>query len=206
VMLAHHRRDQAETLLLQALRGAGAAGLAAMPTAAERDGIQWLRPWLEQPRSAIDAYVRRYRLSFVDDDSNADERFARNKLRARLMPALAEALPHYRQTLARSARHAAQAQALLDEVAAEDLRQAGSPPLISALQQLSVARQANVLRHWLASAHGARPSAAQLEELQRQLSACTTRGHRIELRLADGQLVREGQALAYRPCPEGRSL
>ena len=62
VLLAHHRRDQAETLLLQALRGAGPAGLAAMPREAQRDGIVWARPWLEQPREAIDAYVRRHRL------------------------------------------------------------------------------------------------------------------------------------------------
>jgi tRNA(Ile)-lysidine synthase len=62
VLLAHHQRDQAETLLLQALRGAGVAGLAGMPASIERDGITWMRPWLQQPRSAIDAYVREHRL------------------------------------------------------------------------------------------------------------------------------------------------
>ncbi len=206
VLLGQHADDQAETVLLALGRGAGLPGLAAMPERFERHGAVFLRPLLAVPGAGLRAWLEAAGHSFIDDPSNADERFARNKLRARLMPALAEALPHYRQTLARSARHAAQAQALLDEVAAEDLRQAGNPPRISALQQLSVARQANVLRHWLASAHGARPSAAQLEELQRQLSACTTRGHGIELRLADGQLVREGQTLAYRVCPEGRSL
>ena len=75
VLLAHHQRDQAETLLLQALRGAGVAGLSGMPRAVQRDGIEWLRPWLAMPRDAIDAYVRRHRLKFIDDDSNSDTRF-----------------------------------------------------------------------------------------------------------------------------------
>ncbi|HEX7437194.1 MAG TPA: tRNA lysidine(34) synthetase TilS, partial [Caldimonas sp.] len=61
VLLAQHRRDQAETFLLQALRGAGVAGLAGMPRLTERDGITWVRPWLAQPRAAIEAYVRRHR-------------------------------------------------------------------------------------------------------------------------------------------------
>ncbi|MBE0548863.1 MAG: tRNA lysidine(34) synthetase TilS, partial [Rubrivivax sp.] len=86
VLLAHHRRDQAETWLLQALRGAGPAGLAAMPLQASRQGLVWARPWLDQARQAIDAYVRRHRLQFVDDASNADPRFARNRLRAAVWP------------------------------------------------------------------------------------------------------------------------
>ena len=94
---------------------------------------------------------------------------------------------------------AAQAQTLLEEVAAEDLLEAGMPPRLKALQALSPARQANALRHWLASQHRARPSAAQLEQLQRQIAACTTRGHRIELRVAQGQVRREGDALSFRP-------
>jgi tRNA(Ile)-lysidine synthase len=113
------------------------------------------------------------------------------------MPALAEVLPHYRQTLARSARHAAQAQQLLDEVATQDLAQVGCPPRLQALQSLSAARQANLLRHWLASAHGARPSAAQLDELLAQVAACTTRGHRIELKVAAGRVMRQGAQLVY---------
>ena len=81
VLLAHHRLDQAETFVLQALRGAGPAGLAAMPRRAERDGIVWVRPWLDQPREAIEAHVRRHRLSHVDDPSNAGNRLACSRLR-----------------------------------------------------------------------------------------------------------------------------
>jgi len=66
VLLAHHRRDQAETVLLQALRGAGPAGLAAMPRAVERDGLWWLRPWLDQPREAIEFSVGKLLRRFVE--------------------------------------------------------------------------------------------------------------------------------------------
>ena len=83
VLLAHHRRDQAETFLLQAMRGAGAAGLAGMPAKVVRDGIAWARPWLSRPREAIEAYVTRHRIKCVDDDSNHELRFARNRLRPR---------------------------------------------------------------------------------------------------------------------------
>lgn len=86
VLLAHHERDQAETLLLQALRGAGVAGLAGMPQSIERHGITWVRPWLRQPRSAIEAYVRLHRLRHVDDDSNEHPRYARNRLRLEVCP------------------------------------------------------------------------------------------------------------------------
>ena len=91
LLLAHHRRDQAETWLLQALRGGGPAGLAAMPRCAERAGLVWARPWLDQPRSAIEAYLRQHLLTWVDDQSNADQRFARNRLRAIVWPAMLEA-------------------------------------------------------------------------------------------------------------------
>jgi tRNA(Ile)-lysidine synthase len=152
VMLAHHRRDQAETLLLQALRGAGAAGLAAMPAAAERDGIQWLRPWLEQPRSAIDAYVRRYRLGFVEDDSNADERFARNRLRGSVWPALEAAFPDAEATLAAAARRVHEAGTCAAELAALDRPHcvdAQGRMRVRDWLRLSAARRANLLRRWL---------------------------------------------------------
>lgn len=99
VLLAHHREDQAETVLLQALRGAAAAGLAAMPRGIERDGLTWIRPWLAQPRAAIEAYVRRHRLAWIDDDSNTDTRYARNRLRHEVWPTLLQAFPQAPQVL-----------------------------------------------------------------------------------------------------------
>src|SRR3989338_5485517 len=72
LLLAHHRQDQAETLLLQALRGGGLAGLAGIPRDVIREGVRWVRPWLDHPRSAIEAYVAAHGLVYIDDDSNAD--------------------------------------------------------------------------------------------------------------------------------------
>lgn len=103
ILLAHHRRDQAETFLLQALRGAGVSGLASMPADAERDGLRWVRPWLAHPREAIEAYVAQHRLQHIEDDSNDDTRFARNRLRLDVWPVLTQAFPHAESALASSA-------------------------------------------------------------------------------------------------------
>ena len=122
VLLAHHRRDQAETFVLQALRGAGAAGLSAMPREALRNGITWSRPWLEQPREAIEAYVRRHRLGCVEDASNADPRLARNRLRQQRLAAARRGLSNTPKTAwPHSARRAQEAAACLKELAAQDL-------------------------------------------------------------------------------------
>ncbi|MDL2337364.1 MAG: tRNA lysidine(34) synthetase TilS, partial [Pseudomonadota bacterium] len=117
VLLAHHRRDQAETLILQALRSAGVAGLSGMPRAVERDGILWMRPWLDVSRRAIEIYVRSQRLLHIDDDSNDDERYARNRLRCSVWPVLEQAFPNAEQAFAAAATWAQQAQACLEELA-----------------------------------------------------------------------------------------
>lgn len=199
VLLGQHADDQAETVLLALGRGAGLPGLAAMPERFERDGMVFGRPLLAVPAATMRQWLIEQGQAFVDDPSNRDEHYSRNRLRARLMPVLAEVMPHFRETLARSARHAAQAQQLLDELARDDLQRIGNPPRLRDLQALSTPRQANALRHWLASAHGARPSAAQLDELLTQVAACTTRGHHIELKVASGRVVRQGSELVYLP-------
>lgn len=163
VLLAHHRRDQAETFLLQALRGAGVAGLAAMPACARRDGMSWLRPWLHQPREAIEAYVRRHRLRHVDDDSNADTHLARNRLRRQVWPALTTAFPQAEPVLADAAARAAEANALLEEVAAADLAVVARGTAFDLLswRAFSPARRSNVLRAWLRQQAGG-PAPASL--------------------------------------------
>ena len=152
VLLAQHRRDQAETVLLQALRGAGPKGLAAMPRVAQREGLMWVRPWLSQPREAIDAYIKRYQLRPVEDPSNADVRWARNRLRERVWPALTSAFPDAEQSLAAVAARAAEVSAALAEWTAADLaaveREGGLDR--AAWLSLSPARRALLLRAWLA--------------------------------------------------------
>ncbi len=113
LLLAHHRLDQAETFLLQSLRGGGLAGLAAMPQQVRRDGLVWCRPWLSVESSRIQAYAQHHGLRWVDDESNADPRFARNRLRHTVWPALSQAFPSPDLALSDAASHAADAQACL---------------------------------------------------------------------------------------------
>ena len=151
LLLAQHRRDQAETVLLQALRGGGPAGLSAMPALADRAGLRWARPWLSQPREAIDAYVQRYRLVPLQDPSNLDPRWARNRLRLQVWPALTAAFAGAEAALAGAARRAQEAQAVLAEVAALDLAglvNAQGHLNVAGWRALSAARQANALRAW----------------------------------------------------------
>jgi tRNA(Ile)-lysidine synthase len=197
ILLGQHADDQVETLLLALSRGAGLPGLASMAPEFVRGGTRFYRPLLALPAEGLRAWLLQRSFAFVDDPSNCDERYARNRIRARLLPALKKAFPQFRETFARSAQHAAQAQVLLDEVAAEDLLRIGSPPPIKALQGLSKVRQANLLRHWLLRAYGATPSAAQLEQLLMQIAACTTRGHQIHLKIATGYVDRTGPVLSY---------
>ena len=197
VALAQHADDQVETLLIALSRGAGLPGLASMPSRWQRLGLNWHRPCLTVPGAALREWLHSLGQNWVEDPSNADQKFTRNRIRARVLPALAEALPAFRETFTRSAAHAAEAQEVLNEVAAHDLAQVGVPPRIQALQQLSRARQGLVLRHWLRHHHATTPSTAQLHELLDQLAACSTRGHRLHLKVGLGFMTREEQHLAW---------
>lgn len=199
VWLAQHADDQVETLLLALTRGAGLPGLAAMPERFERHGVAFGRPLLGTPGQDLRDWLTAAGVPFVDDPTNGDNRYTRNRIRATLLPALAQHFPTFRDTFARSARHAAQAQRLLDELAATDLDTTGQPPRIAALQSLPRERQANLLRHWLRQAHAAGPSEAQLTELLDQIAACRTQGHHIRLKVAAGHVLREGEALRFEP-------
>ena len=173
VLLAHHRLDQAETFLLQALRGAGVAGLAAMPNIARRDGIAWARPWLDQPREAIEAYVRRHRLRHIDDDSNTDTRHARNRLRLQVWPAFALAFPQAEAALAQSAEWAQQAAAGLAELAQMDLASVANDRGLNlrTWKLLTPARRVNALRSWLQGQVGRAASASLAMRLMTELQA-----------------------------------
>ena len=197
IALAQHADDQAETLLLALSRGAGVAGLAAMPARWERAGLVWHRPLLQVAGAEVRRWLSAQGQAWVEDPTNTDERFTRNRIRAQLLPALDAAFPAFRDTFARSADNAAQAAELLDELAQQDLALVGEPPQIKALQGLSRARQANVLRHWLRHTHHTTPAAAQLGELLDQIQACTTRGHQIHIKVGRGFVVRSGPRLDW---------
>ena len=203
VLLAHHRRDQAETVLLQALRGAGPRGLAAMPASVVRGGITWARPWLKQPREAIDAYVQRHRLRPIEDPSNQDPRLARNRLRLTVWPALLAAFADAESALVAVARHAHQADAAMAELAQLDLHGAviEGRLVVMPIRALSPARQINALRQWLT---GRLPRGVPQSLLQRLMTeALSSRSGRWPA--GAGQVIRLQRGcldLVPEPCPD----
>ena len=201
IALAQHADDQVETLLLALSRGAGPAGLAAMPAHWERMGLHWHRPLLEVAAADIRHWLCQHSISWVEDPTNADPGFTRNRIRADLLPPLQACFPHFRDTFARAAQHSAAASELLDALADIDLLAALDPgtgaPQIKALQLLRAPRQANALRHWLKTRFATTPSTAQLLALLAQITACTTRGHHIDIRVGSGFVRREGAVLRW---------
>ena len=180
VALAHHADDQAETLLLQLLRGAGPHGLSAMSGSRRTGGPLLVRPLLAVSRAAIDTYARAHQVGWIDDESNADTRFKRNYLRHEIAPRLAAAFPGYPATLVRAAAHHAEAALLLDELAAQDAGWCAEEPPTSldraafaALALRSPHRARNLLR-WFIRRNGlAAPSTARLAAMLEQLARAT---------------------------------
>jgi tRNA(Ile)-lysidine synthase len=206
VALAQHADDQVETMLIALSRGAGLDGLAGMPRQIARHGVSFHRPLLEVHAEALRAWLAAAGVAHVDDPTNAELRYTRNRIRGQVLPALGLALPQFRETFARSARNAARGSALLAELAVLDLAEAGAPPALAVLRALPRERLANALRHWLRRDHGVVPSEAQLEQLQDQIAACSTRGHQIRLKIASGRVEREGAVLHwYNASPLSRS-
>ncbi|QBQ97772.1 tRNA lysidine(34) synthetase TilS [Paraburkholderia pallida] len=193
--LAQHADDQAETVLLQLLRGAGLAGLAAMaPTRELARGVPRVRPLLHLLRAQLERYARAQPLHWIEDESNADTRYARNALRHDVLPALGAHFPGFRDALARTAAHAASAQRLLDDLARIDLGEAGHGDADTlshaALVALDDARALNLLRYWMRSLGLPAASTARLADALRQLR----------------EIAREGEGHALRVDHAGRTL
>ncbi len=213
VLLAQHTDDQVETLLLALSRGAGVDGLAGMAAQYERYGVHWARPFLVEPMAMGAQQIRQWLSDrglsgrtpgsgelgqgWVEDPTNQSLHFTRNRMRAQLIPALAQVFPQYRETFARVARNMAQAQMIIAQSAMNLEASVGLPPKIAALQSLPRVQQANYLRHWLKTQHHATGSEAQMNELLDQIEACTTRGHAIDMKVAQGFVRRQGDTLCF---------
>jgi tRNA(Ile)-lysidine synthase len=173
LLTAHHAEDQAETLLLQMLRGAGLKGMSAMPICRAWNGGWHLRPLLRVASRDLRKFGADAGVTAVLDPMNLDVRFDRAYLRERLWPLIEERWPGAAITLSRTARHVADAQELLDQsavLAVQKLRD-GTTLSVTGLRALRETEQLNVLRYWIAENDVAPPSAARLREAMRQIIA-----------------------------------
>ena len=196
IVLAQHLDDQAETLLLQLLRGAGAKGLSAMGEFQARgeevvETLHYLRPLLDVPRRLILDYAALRGLHWAEDESNSDIAYDRNYLRHRVMPLLERRFPGYRETFARTSRNLAESAQLSDDLARMDHAVAvvSGNLRVDALRSLSGARARNLLRYWLAEFGMPMPSSGRLENLLQQL--CSARDDaQVRIALRDAVIRR----------------
>nr|WP_136251629.1 tRNA lysidine(34) synthetase TilS [Ningiella ruwaisensis] len=175
MLLGHHQDDQAETFLLQLARGAGPKGLSAMAKSnTNAYGLKIARPLLNFSREQLHAYAQKHSLNWVEDESNHDERFDRNFLRAQVMPLLKSRWPSINQTISRSAKHCASEQDALNEymnMLARDAFTDDGCLLLKPLLKLSVNTQILLLRHWLDSHQADMPSTEIVNEILKQACA-----------------------------------
>ncbi len=169
LLLAHHQDDQMETFLLQALRGAGVRGLAAMPMLAPFHLGHIARPLLGFTRAELQAWAQTQKLTWLEDPSNTVIRFDRNFLRRQVIPVIKQRWPSAAATILRSAGHCSETLELLAAVADEDLKHCiadqGRLLPVAVLQTLGPARAKNLLRHWLERQQLPLPPAHKLEQI-----------------------------------------
>ncbi len=191
LLSAHQQDDQLETVLLQLLRGSGLPGLAAMPERATFAAGLLVRPLLPCARADLEAWAQAAGLTWVEDDSNRDTRFDRNYLRQRIVPAVLERWPGAARAVARSARHVAEAQSMLEELGRADVEGAsvGAALSAAALRRLTPERRRNALRYWLTVRGVSLPDTMRLRELS---------GPVLEAREDAQPLVRWGEVCVRR--------
>lgn len=167
LLTGHHEDDQLETVLLQLFRGAGLAGLAAMPAIAPFAGGSLARPLLSRSRAELEEWARSQSLSWIDDDTNFDESLDRNYLRRQVLPLIRERWKGVASAVSRSARHAAEGQRLLDTLARADVERAssGAALFVPALRALRPDRRRNALRFWIMQSGARVPDTSRLEEI-----------------------------------------
>lgn len=177
LLTAHHQDDQAETMLMQLLRGTGVRGLAGMDyfnyaaSLLENADLLLARPLLQETKQTLLGYAQSHDLSHIEDESNTATCYTRNALRLLVMPEIEKIAPDFSERLLRTSEHVRSANRILDEVAEQDfgLCRDGADLKISALSALSPDRLTNLFRYWL-SKHGLQlPSSSKLREMQAQL-------------------------------------
>ena len=167
LLTGHHEDDQLETVLLQLFRGAGLAGLAAMPSVSRFASGWHVRPLLQTSRAEIESWLGKQSLTWIEDDTNADEHLDRNYLRRKVLPAIRQRWPSAARTVSRSARHVAEGQQLLDLIARDDVERAAYGSSLSAktLRTLTLERRRNAVRYWIAKSNHPLPDTTRLEEI-----------------------------------------
>ena len=208
LLTAHNQDDQLETVLLQLFRGCGLAGLAAMPADAPFGASRLLRPLLGFTRAQLAEWVEAEGLPVVLDASNADERFDRNYLRHRVLPAVRERWSGVAAAVARTARHAAEGQQLLESLARADVERASDGAGLSAksLRALPLARRRNALRWWIARSGRTLPDARRLDQIAVALLEARPDAH-PHVTWGDARIERHAERLSIEPAsgPAGRS-
>ncbi|HEX2548870.1 MAG TPA: tRNA lysidine(34) synthetase TilS, partial [Gammaproteobacteria bacterium] len=177
---AHHEDDQAETVLLQLLRGAGTKGLSAMPVQKKLGRGVHIRPFLNVSRDALKKYALENQLSWIEDESNLNTDFSRNFLRHDIFPLLKKHWPSAHTALARSAKHCAEVENLLQEFVRQDLHvimnENQQTLSIQQLKTFSKSRQTQIFRAWLQLLNLPLPSERKMEEIHQSfLSAAPDR-------------------------------
>ena len=208
LLTAQHQHDQAETLLLQLLRGAGPKGLSAMAEEFNLGNVHVFRPLLNVPQTDILAYATQHKLKWIEDPSNIETRWNRNYIRHKIWPELAKRWPSAAKTLSRSAEHCAEASELLDDLAASDLASfslddAPNSLPISELLELSSARRNNLLRYFIRLKQFSLPSSVNLQRiidevcLAKQDSEPLVSWDKVEVRRFHNQLYFMATLAAY---------
>jgi tRNA(Ile)-lysidine synthase len=167
LLLAHHLDDQAETVLIQLMRGAGLPGLSAMPQVKSKELIHLWRPFLNMRRKDLEIYAKEHQLTWIEDPSNQDESYRRNAIRKTILPTLEKFQEGAIENLSRSAKHLGEAQELLNQLADIDLglieaKEGLSKTNLIRLYKTSQARATNALRRWLSKNGLAYPSEERL--------------------------------------------
>jgi tRNA(Ile)-lysidine synthase len=172
LVLGHHLDDQLETFLLNALRGTGLTGLAAMPMHRVWQGIDIYRPMLSTPKSAIQAYANVHDLKWVEDESNQNIEYSRNFLRHEILPRLEKTWPHYRQSMMHTITSC---QTVIQHLEQDDLEQIQAYDLnlptldLKPLRALNELQIFQILRLWFKHQDLPRPSLTLVREILAQM-------------------------------------